>query len=408
MCKLITSIGVFLAFIVSLKAHQHQAVYKVYFPQGSHIVNDEVKNNTFKVYRSMPEKSFSKMRMGGQQEEEYAPSLKYLLAKNRSLAVMNYLQQKGMERNHVKISYAGEPFLIVFKESAQKVENSYVNTELTEASCNCYDIDLTKDFAIYTQNQHYIFIPAFAFETLNGIGLHTGTIRFCINTIDLSEKIALAWHDVKKDRIHIPVYEFYTKVSYNGLPVQLKPYVTMQVHLFQEKNALNNGVLHWENLAIKDKKWQTQQHKNLVFYKEQLNLFNYQDTKYFFEENSPISEVNHYWAVNIGTLGWNRLSYLSPTQQKPIQKELVMVDDQRYMLRFVEENTGLVLPIYGDNNFNNLYYLSYFSTHGGSIIAYRPEINNCWKVAYELRSKDLTQQLTVVPEFQEANHCFVK
>ena len=58
--------------------------------------------------------------------------------------------------------------------------------------------------------------------------------------------------------------------------------------------------------------------------------------------------------MELNALGWNRFSFeLNANSEK--EREFLILDDSPYMLRFVEDGTNLVYPVYGDFNFNNLY-----------------------------------------------------
>ena len=107
MKRLFFSVVFLLFFCFSSSGNNHSAVYKIEFDKGSCDINDKVINNTFSVYRSLPEKCFSKVSTSGVNEEDFTASIQYILAKNRAMALVNFLVEKGMSKEHIKINFAG-------------------------------------------------------------------------------------------------------------------------------------------------------------------------------------------------------------------------------------------------------------------------------------------------------------
>ena len=408
MKRLFFSVVFLLFFCFSSSGNNHSAVYKIEFDKGSCDINDKVINNTFSVYRSLPEKCFSKVSTSGVNEEDFTASIQYILAKNRALALVNFLVEKGMSKEHIKINFAGIPFLHIFKTESKKVEDLVINTENVEQNCNCYLIDVAQNNVIYTKNQNYYFISPYSFETNNGISINKGYIKLCVNEIDTEEKLQLGWHDLRSQKLHQPVYEFYIQASLNKQNLQLKKHSKIKLHINPRVADFSSGKLRWDNLEVWNKQWKSILVKDILFFTENMILTNYKETNYLKTDNVLPKQAKNKWVMELNALGWNRFSFeLNANSEK--EREFLILDDSPYMLRFVEDGTNLVYPVYGDYNFNNLYYLSLYNQQkNGKVLAIRLDEGSCWMVTQNIDYQQIKQKSTFLPEYQINNDCYFK
>lgn len=402
------SIVFLLFFSFYSRANNHSVVYKIEFDKGSSAVNDKVKLNTFAVYRSLPEKTFSKVSIYGENEKDYTVSIQYILAKNRAIALVNFLVGNGMSKDHVKINYSGIPFLSVFKTPSKKVEDLIIHTQMIEKKCNCYLIDAAQNNIIYTKNQNYFYIPAQSFQTNNAIPINKGYVKLCVNEIDMEEKLQLGWHDLRADKLYKPTYEFFINASFNNINIEIRNHSAIQLFINPELSEFTNGKFRWDNLQVWDKQWKSIYSKDVIFYSQNMDFRNYSEANYLTTDNTEPTFVQNKWVVNLSALGWNRFALETKTIIEK-EREFVILDDKAYMLRFVEDETNLIYPIYGDFNFNNLYYLSLYNQHkNGKILAMRLDKGECWTVTKDIDYSHLKNSNTLLPEYQINSDCYFK
>lgn len=393
-------------FSILVKGNNHTEFYHIDFPKGSHVVSEKVKISANKVYRILPEKVFTRVYSKGQDEEGFSTNLKYILAKNRALSLLKYFKSSGLEDANLKISYSTLPHLLLLKEKSKKVEDLIVNTEKIKKDCECFDIDVSTSVAIRTKNGNFYMLEAESFQTENGISIASGIVNFCIHELSVNEKLFLGWHDLRNTQLHQPVLEFYSKATYNNKEVVLKPYQSLQIH-FNNIHKLESGNLRYDNLSSEDDSWVQKSNSSIIYYSENfdfeiLNKFSLH-SKTNLDNEINLSKL----VVNVNHLGWNRLSYnLFYNEQK--SKQVVLNDNAPYLMRYVEDSTQLILPVYANQHFNNLYHFTPFNLKSsGKIIGLSTNESTCWKIFSTYLKEDADKNTIKADLIFEEQSCFL-
>ena len=357
----------------------HIEFYKIQFATGRYSVNQNIQTQIAKVFKLLPEQGFSRLHMRGEAEESYLPNIAYLLAKRRSESVSKYLLDAGLPEGYVKVNYSSVPHLLVFKEKTKKIVDEVADVDKVEKSCTCANIEASTSNSIITAQGNIITIPSNAFESEIGIPISKGLIRFCYNEIDFKEALYLGWHSVKEGALFKDFYSLYSEATFNGKPLRIQKYARITVNKAGVPESGNSGYLTSGYGQFKNETWVWGKDVRTPFFSasEQPILDRYNGE--VFRHGKISLDVMGFTILEIEQVGYARLSYKAYDFSHQ-EKDVMNTGNERLILRVIYPEAGIVIPIYRDNNFNNLFHTQIPEIEEeGWVLMTGIEYDGCWK-----------------------------
>lgn len=387
----------------ALFAANHVDYFHLSFAQGRYTVNQNVQTQIAKMFKLMPEQSFTRLHMEGENEGAFLANIKYLLAKRRTEGVAKFLVDAGLKPDYVKVNYANIPNLLVFKEKTKRVVDEIARVADVEKKCACERLNAAVSNTIVTQKGNFISIPPEAFQSEIGIPITKGFVTFCYNEIDLMESVDLGWHHLKDGAIWKDFYDVYFKVDFNDQPLQLRDFSKITINRRYTDTDLNSGYFASQSGSFKNSTWLWENEGEIPFFMAEQSPVLERYSGNVIRHGSQKSDDASYRIFELNSLGYNRVRYHFSELSSSEKDVMYNTPDKTLVIRAIYPENEIVLPVYRDNNFNNLFHCRMPDIDESGVLVVNDALSpGCWlNSSYTIARLMNNRPLLMVQDFSE-------
>ena len=384
-------------------ANNGQQYSKIIFPTGVTKLTQNVMKQASDVYNKLYERNYTRIKLQGEGEENWAIQEQVQLAKKRAFSLREFYLGIGCTSKNVKLDLSGNPTLILFKPRATYSISGEIN--LNKIEQQCFTIKGQEQSYFKTKTGNIFVFKENSFQDENGFPV-SGDLSICVwEFYKKKDMIVSQVSSGGKDEVLETASTFYIQGFKGNNKLELKSGKSYKIYLNRSEDSdgfkayygtVKNGNVKW----LEDKRSYAY---TSIFDEgelmEQMNNGGKFKVRPPEDENSE-EKLERKLLLTGKKIGWINCDRIVNVDQ-PSDLNLVLEDaSEEFTVRLALTRRNAIIPGLSNSNSNNQYKFSKVpSGESGYVIAYR-ESGNGYKVAYSQVTLGFIKSLNLKPEFK--------
>lgn len=327
-------------------------IHEIKFKTGVTKISHLVIKQASKIYNKLHEKNFAKIKITGENEENFSRNNIIQLAKKRSKSLRDFFIGIGCRSNNIKVDYSGVPKLILFKPKAQFSLSGQIDLNKIEQQCFSINGDQLEIFNTKYGNK-FVF-EANSFVDDKGL-IEKGLINICIwEFANKKDFIRGSLPTGGKNEVLETASTFYIQ-SYSGnRELKIQNRKVFQVYIKKPKDV-SNYKTYYGNVRNGNVEWKADIRsftQTTMFDEGEIN-------KYYLKKanikNSGLIDKNEYLLLKSKKIGWINCDRIFNVRNPSVLKLIIEDAVDEYNARLVFKKRNVILPGLLNSNYTNKY-----------------------------------------------------
>lgn len=381
-------------------ANNGQQVAKIIFPTGVTKLNQSVMKQASDIYNKLYERNYTRIRLKGEGEDNWAFQERVQLAKKRAFSLREFFLGIGCTSKNVKLDLAGSPTLILFKPKATYSISGEINLNKIEQQCFSIKGDQKSYFKTKTGNV-FVFKEN-SFQNENGIPV-SGDVNVCV--WEFYKKKDLIVSQVSsggKDEVLETASTFYIQSFQGSEKLTLNSGKSYKIYLNRSEDSegfkayygtVSNGNVKW----LEDKR--SYAYTSMFDEGELMEKMNSKD-KFVIRPKEEEKKLEKRLLLTGKKIGWINCDRIVNVDQPSDLNLFLDGVSEEFTVRLALSRRNAIIPGLASSNSNNQYKFSKVpSGEAGYVIAYK-ESGSGYQVAYSQVTLGFIKSINLKPEFK--------
>ena len=231
--KILLSLGIVVA--ISSIANNGLQYTKIKLPTGVTKLTQTVMKQASDVYNKLPERNYTRIRVLGEGEDNFAKTDIIQLANKRAYSIREFFLGIGCNGKNVKLDLAGLPTVILFKPKATYSISGQIN--LNKIEQQCFSVDASKKGYFKTKSGNIFVFQPNSFENENGFPV-AGQVNVCVwEFFKKKDMIVGQLTSGGKDKVLETASTFYIQVNQGDKKLDVKQGKSYKIYLNRNEDA---------------------------------------------------------------------------------------------------------------------------------------------------------------------------
>lgn len=383
-------------------ANNGQQYSKIIFPTGVTKLTQTVMKQASDVYNKLYERNYTRIKLQGEGEDNWAIQEQIQLAKKRAFSVREFFLGIGCLSKNVKLDLAGTPTLILFKPRATYSISGEIN--LNKIEQQCFTIKGGEQSYFKTKTGNVFVFKENSFQDETGMPI-SGDVSICVwEFYKKKDMIVSQVSSGGKDEVLETASTFYIQGFKGKDKLQLKDGKSYKIYLNRSEDSegfkayygtVKNGNVKW----LEDKR--SYAYTSMF---DEGELMEKMSNGGKFVVRSPEQENKEKLEKRLlltgKKIGWINCDRIVNVDQPSDLNLFLEGVSEEFTVRLALSRRNAIVPGLANSNSNNQYKFSRVpSGESGYVVAYR-ESGSGYQVAYSQVTLGFIKSINLKPEFK--------
>ncbi len=379
-------------------------IQEIKFRTGATKLTHQVIKQASGIYNKLHEKNFAKIKITGENEENWSRYDIIQLAKKRSRSIRDFFIGIGCKSSNIKVDYNGVPKVILFKPKAQFSVSGRI--DLTSIEQQCFTVvGNQKQFFKTKYGNVFVFEPN-SFVDERGIA-QKGTISLCLwEFANKKDFIKGALASGGKDEVLETASTFYIQ-SYSGdKELKIGNNKSFQVYIKRPEDGSNykayygdvrNGNVEWKAdsrsfayTTMFDEGEINKQNKNKIRVKKTTPK----------DYKSGDADTEEHLLLKCKKIGWVNCDRILSVRNPCVLKLTVEGAIDEFNARLVFKKRNVIVPGMANSNYTNQYQFNKVPVGETAYVVAYLKKGDGYLVAYSQVTLGYIKSIVLKPEYK--------
>jgi hypothetical protein len=379
-------------------------IQEIKFRTGTTKLTHHVIKQASDIYNNLHEKNFAKIKITGEDEENWSRYDIIQLAKKRSRSIRDFFIGIGCKSNNIKVDYNGVPKVILFKPKAQFSISGKI--DLTSIEQQCFTVVGNQKKILKTKYGNvFVFEPNSFVDDL-GIAIKSD-ISLCLwEFANKKDFIKGALSSGGKDEVLETASTFYIQ-SYSGdKELEIGDNKSFKVYIKRPEDG-SNYKAYYGDVRNGNVEWKADSRSfayTAMF--DEGEIYKQNKKKFKLEKNptkkpiSKASETEEHLLLKCKKIGWVNCDRTLNIRNPCVLKLVVAEAIDEYNTRLVFKKRNVIVPGMANSNYTNQYQFNKVPVGESAYVVAYLKKGDGYLVAYSQVTLGYIKSIVLTPEYK--------